>query len=84
MLSQLYDYENVPCRKDFRRLREVYNGTSKASQIVKKRIEKMRSQVDKLKVEVERDEVAASREIDFSKLMGKGQPPATNNHKAKN
>ena len=52
LLSQLYDYDNAPCRKDFRRLRELYNATSKASLIVKKRIEKMRSQVDKIKVEV--------------------------------
>jgi hypothetical protein len=78
ILSPEYDYEGTSLRRDFRRLHDAYNTTTKANIIVKRRIDKMRNKVDAIKSEVERDELNAVQCVDVNKLINKVQlvPPA--------
>ena len=55
MLSAEYDYDSSPFRRQLKRIHEQYNQSSKSHIIVKRRIEKMRNKVDKIKGEVEKD-----------------------------
>ena len=56
ILAPEYDYDNNSnIKRDFRRLHDTYNTTTKANIIVKRRIDKMRTKVDQIKSEVERD-----------------------------
>jgi hypothetical protein len=71
LLAVEYDYESSGVRREFKRLHELYNQSSKSHLIVKRRIEKMRQKVDRVKVEIERDEYAMVKEVDLTKLISK-------------
>jgi hypothetical protein len=80
LLTAEYDYESCPMRRELKHMHELYNTSSKSHLIVKKRIEKMRHRVDRIKNEAERDEYSSIKEIDPFKLLSKNQqaPPAAN------
>lgn len=79
LISPDYDYDSCPIRRDFRRLHDTYNATTKASLILKKRIDKMRNRVDQIKAEVDRDQLNAVQSVDVNKLINKPpQQQATN------
>lgn len=71
VIAPEYDYEGTSIRKDFRRLHEAYNSTTKANLIVKRRIDKMRNKVDQIKAEVDKDEAHAVQCVDVNKLLNK-------------
>lgn len=71
VLAPEYDYEGSSIRRDFRRLHDAYNNTTKANVIVKRRIDKMRNKVDQIKSEVEKDELTSLQGVDVNKLINK-------------
>lgn len=52
MLPKEYDYETDPIRITFKRAREIFNLETKTNIIVKKKIDKIRNKVDRIKTEV--------------------------------
>jgi conjugal transfer/entry exclusion protein len=77
ILAAEYDYDNSSIKRDFRRLHESYNATTKANVIVKRRIDKMRNKVDHIKTEVERDELNSVKEVDINKMISKSVQSAS-------
>lgn len=49
LISKEYDYDNDPVRSAFKRARELFNLETKTNMIVKKKIDKIRNKVDRIK-----------------------------------
>jgi len=49
LISKEYDYDNDPVRSTFKRTRELFNLETKTNMIVKKKIDKIRNKVDRIK-----------------------------------
>ncbi len=56
----------------FKRARELYNQGTKTNLIVKKKIDKMRAKVDKIKTEIETSELSLISEVDINKIFSRG------------
>lgn len=52
IIAKEFDYESDPIRLTLKRARDLYNQATKTNLIVKKKIDKMRSKVDRIKNEI--------------------------------
>jgi hypothetical protein len=57
----------------FRRAHELYNIETRTNAIVKRKIDKMRSKVDRIKNEVENSELSLISDIDVNKIYARGK-----------
>jgi hypothetical protein len=72
LIAKEYDYESNPIRLVFKRAHDLYNQATKTNQIVKRKIDKMRGKVDRIKAEIENSELSLVLEVDINKIFSKG------------
>lgn len=63
-----YDQEGSEIRRSWRRLHDLFKAGSKTTEITQRKIDKMKARIDKVRKEMNNDEMFLARDIDISRV----------------